>query len=394
MNRTGKTPNRARLWLTGVVAICGCATVFAQSGRFGAYETSRPAHAGTGAAPKTESAAIQRLRQEAGVAKIKEWGTAGGGGYSTPRIGNDDEGTRKISIRGRADMTMPVMPVWPGEGHEPVIPVPGDTGKEPRGSISPGEARDICGDAAAAYIPVREKPATPQRAAYFAACLEEQLPANLTDVAKASIGLSIRGSTTIFCSGVLVEPGVLITAKHCFFDAAVPHLEHKKWDRLKEGEVEMVSDLGRLAVTCRQTGDTGVDATVIDCAYKQYGAFGLVDDLVVLHVPTLAATGFKGLKKAAAAPKVGAGLLLYVHFDATSNKRRFTKTGCSVRETASSCVVHDCQADHGSSGGGLLLKGPDGQLLAGGIHLAGATRKSQCGFGATVTSSNVGITLP
>jgi len=288
---------------------------------------------------------------------------------------------------------MPVLPDINLEGDGPVILPKGDPEKDWKKSGGLKKARDSCSDAATAYIPVRDEPATPQRAAYFGECLEEELPTNFADVAKASVGLTVKGSDMVFCSGVLVEPGVLVTAKHCFFDPDIPHQAHENWDRLKNGEVELVSDLGRLAVICRQAGDASVEAAVIGCAHKQYAAFDLEEDWVVLHVPKLAAMGFKGLKKAPAAPKAGTDLLLYAHFDATS-KRRFTKAGCSVRETAGNCVVHDCQADHGSSGGGLLFKGPDGQLLAGGIHLAGATNRSQCGFGAMVTSRNVGIVLP
>ena len=208
----------------------------------------------------------------------------------------DSESSKALySFRSRIEEIM--MPVIPRdlEGGLPLVSAK-CTGSDCNPSVVKKlreVSRTTCEDAVLRYAVNRDSEQL--RKQYIANCLSQDLwsqtaqqPKDWGDVLKAAVGLSVHhedGVPDITCSGVIVQPGVLLTAKHCFFDPSLGQ-PLPEWDAVLRGDMELHSDLGRLTVRCLDGPVMVGRWRVTECQSSQ-PQFDLPNDWVVLAIDGL-----------------------------------------------------------------------------------------------------------
>lgn len=215
------------------------------------------------------------------------------------------------------------------------------------------------------------------REAYAKACLENKLPDGLADIDLASAGIRVVGSAKPFCSGVIIRPGVFLTARHCFFNPG-NGTKRYEWELLEQGKLEVVSGLARAhKLACAATDqDRKTPAVTLCSARSARTGFDIDEDKIVLNIPSLG-NEFQGMR--VGSPTAGSELLVYSFFEALE-KRHFSKFACKLTSVKGKCALHVCQASHSSSGGPLIFKNAQNEMLVGGIHIGKAEESASCGL--------------
>ena len=230
---------------------------------------------------------------------------------------------------------------------------------------------------------------SPVRDAYAQACLSSQLPADTEAVSNAAVALRRTGGASPFCSGVIVEPGVLLTARHCLFSPEGGGTT-QYWSYLAQARLEIVTAGGAVyRVACATSDAEKKSPSVISCAARSSTSkFGVDSDFLVLNIVGLP-SNFQGMKMAV--PKQGSELLLFAQFEGIDGPR-YSKTGCTLAEVKQRCAIHRCQAGHSSSGGPLIFRNENNELRVGGIHVGAIADSPACGMDGS-EQVNAGVLL-
>lgn len=250
--------------------------------------------------------------------------------------------------------------------------------------------RRQCAKAVEAYISDRVDKNSPAKPAYVRDCLADKLPTFANDAERTAVSLRRSGSSTSpFCSGVIVEPGVLLTARHCLFSpdgggATV------MWTQLEAGTLEIITgETKTYRVRCAESEADKKSTQVALCAERvSRQRFDIDKDYIVLNIEGLE-PGFQGMSLEL--PKPGTELLLYGQFDGVEG-RRFSKTGCSLIEVRGRCALHRCQAGLSSSGAPMYFRGEGNTLRLAGIHVSATSDSRSCGMSGS-EQFNVGVLL-
>lgn len=203
-------------------------------------------------------------------------------------------------------------------------------------------------------------------------CTSADLPNNPAfDEIKRNAGvLLVLGeapkSAVTLCSGTYLSNNLVLTAKHCFFDAKTGGpLEY--WGSLTAGRIVFKTEAFTSKLGCN---NSDIESGAISCNAKIDDSYPLGKDYVFLSVKSR--PSFKGASFTRSSSVVkNEDLFLYGAFPSANNllglpstKLRFSSTpGCRVKEVKAQCVQHNCQAEEGTSGAGLFVKRQDKWML-------------------------------
>lgn len=275
-----------------------------------------------------------------------------------------------IGIKNRDSILAPMYPRYPMDDGD----VLGKNKLVPKPPV-PKEEFDRCTAAVRNYA-VSMHDAT-FREAYAKACLDDKLPPEFAEIDLAAAGVRVIGTSQPFCSGVIIRPGVFLTAKHCFFNAG-NGAKRYEWEQLEQGKIELVSGLAkphRLACAMNNQ-DKKAPGVALCSEHISTLGFDIDADKIILNIPTLG-NEFQGMKLGSLA--ADSELLLYAFFEGLEN-RHFSRISCKLISVKGKCATHLCQASGSSSGSPLVFKNSQNELLVGGIHIGKAEQSASCGL--------------